>query len=68
MTMKAQILTVLMEGPATTPEMVAETGLPRKHCCAILRDLWIDGFITRELFRQRPKPRTFLYSIPEKRT
>lgn len=64
MTQKAQILSVVLEAPATTPEVVALTGLPLKHCCAILRDLWKAGAINREPFHRLKLARTFLYSVP----
>ena len=65
MTQKAQILAVVMEAPATTPEVVALTGLPLKHCCAILRDLWKAGAINRVPFRRFKLAGTFLYSAPD---
>jgi hypothetical protein len=68
MTQAARILAVLADGPATTPEVVAETGLPLKHCCAILRDLWISGKLQREPFRRYKLAPTFLYSVPTSQT
>jgi hypothetical protein len=65
MTQKAQILAVVVEAPSTTPEVVALTGLPLKHCCAILRDLWKAGSINREPFRRVKLAPTFLYSVPD---
>jgi DNA-binding IclR family transcriptional regulator len=64
-TQKAQILSVVTEAPATTPEVVALTGLPLKHCCAILRDLWKAGVIKREPFRRYKLAPTFLYSASD---
>jgi DNA-binding IclR family transcriptional regulator len=60
---KARILDALKDGPATTPEVVALTGLPLKHCCAILRDLWQAGILVREPFRRDKLPSTFLYKV-----
>lgn len=62
MTQVARILAVLAEGPATTPEVVAETGLPLKHCCAHLRSLWQRGRVTRAPFKRDRLAPTFLYS------
>jgi hypothetical protein len=62
-TQKARILAVLLDAPATTPEVVAVTELPIKHCCAILRDLWKAGVINRTPFRRYKLAPTFLYSV-----
>lgn len=44
---RGRVLAVIEEGPATSPEVAAETGLPVKHCNAHLRALWQVGVLTR---------------------
>ena len=42
-----RVLEVLKDGPCTSSEVAAETGLPVKHCCVYLRDAWQAGIATR---------------------
>jgi predicted ArsR family transcriptional regulator len=60
-----RVLAVIEEGPATTPEVAAETGLSIKHCCAHLRALWEIGLLERKpghRTRQGGR-RPFIYSL-----
>jgi predicted ArsR family transcriptional regulator len=41
------IINALRDGPGTSVEIAAETGLSTKHCCAWLRWLWQRGYVTR---------------------
>lgn len=63
MLQKTRILRVLAQGPSTTGEVSASTGLPRKHCCAILRYLWQSGVVTRAPFKRPGIRSAFLWSL-----
>lgn len=62
-TKTSRILNVVRKGPATTPEVVAITGLPLKFCCSILRQLWQRGMLVRERFDRAGMNHTFVYSL-----
>ncbi|MCU1313403.1 MAG: hypothetical protein JWM54_1160 [Acidobacteriaceae bacterium] len=59
---KTRIFNVLSEGPATVLEVSVLTGLPRKHCCAIMRDMWIAGALTRKPFNRAGVRGAFIYA------
>ena len=63
MLQKTRILKVITQGPSTTGEVSALTGLPRKHCCAILRYLWQSGVLVREPFKRPGIRGAFLWSL-----
>jgi hypothetical protein len=59
---KVRILDVLSEGAATVLEVSVLTGLPRKHCCAIMRDMWLVGALTRKPFNRVGVRGAFIYA------
>jgi|HubBroStandDraft_1064217.scaffolds.fasta_scaffold104291_2 hypothetical protein len=68
MLQKERILRVVSESPSTTGEVSALTGLPRKHCCAILRYLWQSGVLTREPYKRPGIRGAFLWSLSRPRS
>jgi hypothetical protein len=62
-TQAERILAALREGPGTSGEIAAETGLPLKHCCAYLRSLWQAGRLRRELHRRSGLRSAFVYHL-----
>jgi len=62
----SRVIDALREGPCTSSEVSAITGLPRKHCCAHLRELWGMGLVTRKVMHPAPGvtgQRPHLYSL-----
>jgi len=59
------VLEVVAEGASTSVEVAAVTGLPRKHCSAILRHLALDvGVLDRKLMRLDTRGRQpWLYTV-----
>lgn len=55
MTQQERVLAVLKEGPSTSTEIAAETGLSVKHCSAYLIALEQRGIIRRTA-KVRPEP------------
>jgi hypothetical protein len=67
---RSRVLAVLAEGPATAVEIADETGLPSKHCAAILGVLWRarkvrrTGLTHRTAVTGRRGPSAYLYELP----
>lgn len=57
-----RMLAVLADGPATTGEVAAETGLSIRRTGAKLRYLWLTGDVEREIFPMPDKRIRYLWS------
>lgn len=54
---------ILTDGPATTADVIAETGWNRQNACTHLIHLFKRGELTREPFKRKGMPGCFLYSL-----
>jgi predicted ArsR family transcriptional regulator len=63
---RERIESLLAEGPATSAELAAETGMRGQHVSAYLSALYRQGRVTRELYqpvaRKAGKP-AYLYTL-----
>ena len=63
MTQREQVLAVVTAGPATTRDVMDETGLPMKHACAYLRTLWQEGILDRRPLACDAGGRVYVYNV-----
>jgi len=64
-TQRAAVLAALEQGPGTSRDIAAVTGLSVKHCSSYLTDLWRAGMVQRQPFEEPPARgrSSFLYQI-----
>ena len=59
------VMAALDDGPATSAEIAAQTGMPMRHCSAVLNRMWCEGRINRtpERMRRDGLPGAFGYML-----
>lgn len=67
---RARVLETVIEGPSTSVEIAAVTGIPRQHCSAILRYLCLDvKVLERRIMHTGTRGRApWLYQVRERIT